>query len=48
MSKANDELVLVDTHDGVTTQFDGDLFHFCGDECHPTFQERYTGLANQA
>jgi DNA-binding Lrp family transcriptional regulator len=34
-------------HDGVTTQFDGDLFHFCGDECHTTFQERYTGLANQ-
>lgn len=36
------------SHDGMTTQFDGDLFHFCGEECHTTFQERYTGLANQA
>jgi DNA-binding Lrp family transcriptional regulator len=36
------------SHDGVTTQFDGDLFHFCSEECHETFQERYTGLANQA
>jgi DNA-binding Lrp family transcriptional regulator len=36
------------SHDGVMTQFDGDLFHFCGDECHATFQDRYTELANQA
>jgi DNA-binding Lrp family transcriptional regulator len=36
------------SHDGVTTQFDGDLFHFCGDECHTAFEGRYADLTNQA
>lgn len=34
-------------HDGVTTQFDGDLFHFCSAECHETFEDRYAGLTSQ-
>jgi len=36
------------SHDGVTTQFDGDLVHFCGEDCHATFEDRYSGLTNQA
>ncbi|NHN40386.1 Lrp/AsnC family transcriptional regulator [Halorubellus sp. JP-L1] len=35
------------SHEGVTTQFEGDLFHFCGDDCHATFEDRYSGLPNQ-
>ncbi|MFC6953567.1 AsnC family transcriptional regulator [Halorubellus litoreus] len=35
------------THDGVTTQYDGDLFHFCSEECLGTFEDRYTGLTSQ-
>jgi Lrp/AsnC family leucine-responsive transcriptional regulator len=35
-------------HDGVTTQVDGDLFHFCSDDCHETFAKRYAGLPSQA
>jgi Lrp/AsnC family leucine-responsive transcriptional regulator len=35
-------------HDGVTTQVDGDLFHFCSDDCHETFANRYAGLPSQA
>lgn len=34
-------------HDGVTTQFDGDLFHFCSSDCHETFEDRYAGLTSQ-
>jgi len=34
--------------DGVTTQFDGDLFHFCSEDCHSGFEGRYAGLANGA
>lgn len=34
------------SHDGVTTQFDGDPFHFCSEECHETFEGRYAGLPN--
>jgi DNA-binding Lrp family transcriptional regulator len=36
------------THDGVTTQLDGDLFHFCSEDCHATFEHRYTGIATEA
>ena len=36
------------THDGVTTQYDGDLFHFCGEGCQETFEDRYTGLTSQS
>lgn len=35
------------THDGVTAQYDGDLVHFCSEECQQTFEDRYTGLASQ-
>jgi len=33
--------------DGVTTQFDGDLFHFCSEDCHSGFEGRYAGFANR-
>jgi Lrp/AsnC family leucine-responsive transcriptional regulator len=35
-------------HDGVTTQIDGELFHFCSDDCHDTFEDRYATISSQA